>query len=70
MDGTCGECGGTVTVTDGTIIRACGHDQAAVKVNLSATVYGLSHTEQGLTLKQRFIAYFAQLFTTAKQTKN
>jgi hypothetical protein len=41
MEATCGQCGGKVTVgKDGKVVRQCGHDFAAIKVDCSAKLYG------------------------------
>lgn len=39
---TCADCGMGVIIHDGAIIRACGHEEAAVTASLSATCYGES----------------------------
>lgn len=38
----CKQCGASATVVDGNVTRKCGHDEAGVTADLSATCYGES----------------------------
>ena len=41
MNATCDRCGKPVHINpDNTVVRECEHKDAAIKVNLSATLYG------------------------------